>query len=321
MKNAPTLWMIVPCYNEQEVLPVTAPLFLEQLQNMYHHNKISDSSRILFVDDGSKDDTWEIIRSLSEKDEHYLGICQSRNRGQQNAILAGLMEAKDRCDITVSIDCDGQDDIGAMERMVDEYLNGSEIVYGIRSIRKTDGWFKRMTAQGYYKLLNRMGAEIVFNHSDYRLVSSRVLQYFAEYKEVNVFLRGMCPLVGFKSIAVYYERHERLAGKSHYSLKKMFSLAFDGITSLSTKPIALIMGFGFIASILSFIGIIWAIVMEITGHTVVGWASVTCVVCFLGGIQLLSLGIIGEYVGKIYMETKHRPRYIISERTYDKDGR
>ena len=178
-----------------------------------------------------------------------------------------------------------------------------------------------MTAQGYYKLLNRMGAEIVFNHSDYRLVSSRVLQYFAEYKEVNVFLRGMFPLVGFKSIAVYYERHERLAGKSHYSLKKMFSLAFDGITSLSTKPIALIMGFGFIASILSFIGIIWAIVMEITGHTVVGWASVTCVVCFLGGIQLLSLGIIGEYVGKIYMETKHRPRYIISERTYDKDGR
>lgn len=312
----PCLWIVIPCYNEQEVITVTAPLFLEELNHLITSHKVSNSSCILFVNDGSKDDTWSIITSLSEQNKHFIGISQSRNRGHQNAVLAGLMEAKDNCDITISIDCDGQDDISAMEQMVDAYADGAEIVYGVRSSRETDTWFKRTTAQGFYKFLNAMGAEVVYNHADYRLVSSRVLQHFAEYKEVNIFLRGMFPLVGFKSTSVYYERHERMAGKSHYPLKKMLALAFDGITSLSTKPISIICGIGAVVSLIGFIGIIWAIVMAVTGNTVAGWASIICIVFFLGGIQLLSLGVIGEYVGKTYMESKHRPRYIISMRTY-----
>lgn len=300
-------------------MPVTAPLFLKELKKLQEREKISNSSRILFVNDGSKDQTWNLIEKLSKENEHYIGISQSRNRGHQNAVLAGLMEAKDCCDITISIDCDGQDDISAMEDMVDEYLKGSEIVYGVRSNRDFDTWFKRTTAQGFYKFLSMMGVETVYNHADYRLISSRVLQHFAEFKEVNIFLRGMIPLVGFKSTAVYYERHERMTGESHYPLKKMLSLAFEGITSLSTKPISMIVGLGFVISAFSFVGIIWAIVMAVMGHVVAGWASTICIVCFLGGIQLLSLGIIGEYVGKTYMETKHRPRYIISDRTYGKD--
>lgn len=319
MNSEPRLWIVIPCYNEQEVLPVTSPLFLEELHHLIDNHKISKDSRILFVNDCSKDSTWEIIEDLSKQDEHFIGICQSRNRGHQNAVLAGLMEAKDQCDITISIDCDGQDDISAMDQMVDAYLDGAEIVYGVRSSRETDTWFKRTTAQGFYKFLNAMGAEVVYNHADYRLVSSRVLQHFADFKEVNIFLRGMFPLVGFKSTSVYYERHERMAGKSHYPLKKMLSLAFDGITSLSTKPISIICGIGVAVSLIGFIGIIWAIVMAVIGRTVAGWASLVCIVCFLGGIQLLSLGIIGEYVGKTYMEAKHRPRYIISDRTYDRD--
>lgn len=319
MKIKPVLWIVIPCYNEEKVLPVTAPLFLKELKKLQEREKISNSSRILFVNDGSKDQTWNLIEKLSKENEHYIGISQSRNRGHQNAVLAGLMEAKDCCDITISIDCDGQDDISAMEDMVDEYLKGSEIVYGVRSNRDFDTWFKRTTAQGFYKFLSMMGVETVYNHADYRLISSRVLQHFAEFKEVNIFLRGMIPLVGFKSTAVYYERHERMAGESHYPLKKMLSLAFEGITSLSTKPISMIVGLGFVISAFSFVGIIWAIVMAVMGHVVAGWASTICIVCFLGGIQLLSLGIIGEYVGKTYMETKHRPRYIISDRTYGKD--
>ena len=319
MKIKPVLWIVIPCYNEENVLPVTAPLFLKELKKLQEREKISNSSRILFVNDGSKDQTWNLIEKLSKENEHYIGISQSRNRGHQNTVLAGLMEAKDCCDITISIDCDGQDDISAMEDMVDEYLKGSEIVYGVRSNRDFDTWFKRTTAQGFYKFLSMMGVETVYNHADYRLISSRVLQHFAEFKEVNIFLRGMIPLVGFKSTAVYYERHERMAGESHYPLKKMLSLAFEGITSLSTKPISMIVGLGFVISAFSFVGIIWAIVMAVMGHVVAGWASTICIVCFLGGIQLLSLGIIGEYVGKTYMETKHRPRYIISDRTYGKD--
>ena len=319
MKIKPVLWIVIPCYNEEKVLPVTAPLFLKELKKLQEREKISNSSRILFVNDGSKDQTWNLIEKLSKENEHYIGISQSRNRGHQNAVLAGLMEAKDCCDITISIDCDGQDDISAMEDMVDEYLKGSEIVYGVRSNRDSDTWFKRTTAQGFYKFLSMMGVETVYNHADYRLISSRVLQHFAEFKEVNIFLRGMIPLVGFKSTAVYYERHERMAGESNYPLKKMLSLAFEGITSLSTKPISMIVGLGFVISAFSFVGIIWAIVMAVMGHVVAGWASTICIVCFLGGIQLLSLGIIGEYVGKTYMETKHRPRYIISDRTYGKD--
>lgn len=314
----PVLYMIIPCYNEEEVLPITAPMFLEKIHELVGAEKISDDSRVMFVNDGSKDKTWEIICDLAEQNEHYMGICQSRNRGHQNAVLAGLMEAKDRCDITISVDCDGQDDINAMDQMVDEYLDGAEVVYGVRSKRDTDTFFKRFTAETFYKLMNRMGVETVYNHADYRLISSRVLQHFADFKEVNIFLRGMVPLVGFKSTCVYYERHERLAGESHYPLKKMLALALDGITSLSIKPIRLITGLGVFVSVLSFLAIIWAITMALTGHVVSGWASTICIMCFLGGVQLVSLGVVGEYVGKIYLEAKGRPRYIISERTEDK---
>lgn len=317
----PTLYIIIPCYNEEQVLPLTSGAFLDELTDLCSKGKISEDSRILFVNDGSKDTTWEIICGLSREDPRFTGISQSRNRGHQNAVLAGLMEALDQAaDITISIDCDGQDDISAMEQMVDEYHNGCEIVYGVRSDRETDTWFKRTTAQGYYRLLNAMGVEAVYNHADYRLVSAKVLKHFADFREVNIFLRGMFPLVGFKTTSVYYKRHERLAGKSHYPLGKMLALAFDGITSLSIRPIRMIAGMGIIVSFFGFIGILWAIIAAILGHTVVGWASMMCIVCFLGGIQLLSLGIIGEYIGKTYMETKRRPRYIISERTDDLTG-
>jgi len=316
-KKIPSLYIVIPCYNEEEVLPITSKLFLEKIHQLVLAGKITDDSRVLFVNDGSKDRTWEIIQQLAAEDKHYIGICQSRNRGHQNAVLAGLMEAKDRCDITISIDCDGQDDINAMDDMVEEYLNGCEVVYGVRSKRETDTFFKRFTAEGFYKLLNWMGAEVVYNHADYRLISSRVLQEFQNFKEVNIFLRGMVPLVGFKSTSVYYERAERIAGESHYPLKKMLALAFDGITSLSVKPIRMITSFGLLVAVLSFIGIIWAVVATFLGHTVAGWSSMICIVCFIGGIQMLCLGVIGEYIGKIYLETKHRPRYIISERTYD----
>lgn len=311
------LYVVIPCYNEEEVLPVTSKLFLEELQDLIQKNKISGESRILFVNDGSRDRTWEIIKQLSRADSHFIGISQSRNRGHQNAVLAGLMEVKDRADITISIDCDGQDDVKAMEAMVDAYHNGAEVVYGVRSKRDTDKFFKRFTAEIFYKLLNLMGAEVVFNHADYRLVSSRVLLEFSSFKEVNLFLRGLIPLVGFISTSVYYERHERMAGKSHYSLSKMLGLAFDGITSLSIKPIRMIAGIGIGVSVLSFIGVIWALVTQFTGRTVTGWTSMVCVVCFMGGIQLICLGVLGEYVGKIYMEVKARPRYIISERTWE----
>lgn len=311
------LYIVIPCYNEEEVLPITSKMFLEELLHLADVGKISDESRILFVNDGSKDRTWEIIKDLSKEDPHFIGIAQSRNRGHQNAVLAGLMEAKDHCDITISIDADGQDDITAMERMVDAYLDGCEIVYGVRSKRDTDTFFKRFTAESYYKLLNHMGAEVVYNHADYRLMSSRVLQEFANFKEVNLFLRGMVPLVGFKSTSVYYERKERIAGESHYPLTKMLALAFDGITSLSTKPMKIITGMGITVSLLSLIAIIWALVVRLTGHAVSGWASMTCIICFIGGLIMLSLGVVGEYVGKIYLETKARPRYIISERTWD----
>ena len=317
----PVLYIIIPCYNEEKVLPITAPMFLKKISDLSAAGKISSDSRVLFINDGSKDTTWQIIKDLSKEDEHYIGICQSRNRGHQNAVLAGLMEAKDKCDITISIDCDGQDDINAMDAMVDAYLDGCEVVYGVRSKRDTDTFFKRFTAEGFYKLMNWMGAEVVFNHADYRLVSSRVLQEFANFKEVNIFLRGMIPLVGFKSTSVYYERAERIAGESHYPLKKMLALAFDGITSLSVKPIRLITGFGVIVSLLSFIGVLWAMISQLVGATVSGWASTMCVICFMGGVQLISLGVIGEYVGKIYMETKRRPRYIISERTWEEENK
>ncbi len=318
MDKRPVLWIIIPCYNEQEVLPVTAPMFLDKLQYLVTSGRVDKESRILFVNDGSKDRTWEIISELAEKDSRFLGISQSRNRGHQNALVAGMMEAADRCDITITIDCDGQDDLGAMDEMVDRYLDGCEIVYGVRSDRDTDTWFKRTTAQGYYKVLGNLGAEVVYNHADYRLVSSRVLREFANFQEVNLYLRGMFPLVGFKSTSVYYSRKERMAGESHYPLTKMIALAFDGITSLSIKPIHLITGIGIFVALISFVGVLWSLIAHVLGKTVAGWASMTCIICFLGGIQLLSLGVIGEYVGKTYLEAKHRPRYIISDRTWEK---
>ena len=312
---APILYIVIPCYNEEQVLPVTAPMFLKKITDLSSAGKISENSRVLFVDDGSKDSTWEIISGLAKADARYIGIRQSRNRGHQNAVLAGLMEAKDRCDITISIDCDGQDDLDAMDAMVEEYLNGCDIVYGVRSKRTTDTFFKRFTAESYYKLLKSMGVDAVYNHADYRLVSAKALAAFAEFKEVNLLLRGMFPLVGFKSTCVYYERHERLAGKSHYPLRKMLHLAFEGITSLSVKPLHIITGLGIGIAGLSFLGVLWSLIVALTGNSVPGWASTMCIVCFIGGIQLVCLGVIGEYVGKIYMEVKARPRYIISERT------
>ena len=305
----PRLYIVIPCYNEEAVLPITAPMFLDKVKSLAAAGKISEDSRVLFVNDGSKDDTWNIIKNLAAEDEHYIGICQSRNRGHQNAVLAGLMEAKDVCDITVSIDCDGQDDINAMDAMVDAYLDGCDVVYGVRSSRETDTFFKRFTAQSFYKFLAAMGADVVYNHADYRLISARVLKEFANFKEVNLFLRGLVPLVGFKSTSVTYSRAERIAGESHYPLKKMIALAVDGITSL----------FGLFVAFVSFVGCIWALITALCGHSVSGWASMTCIICFVAGVQLICLGIIGEYIGKIYLETKQRPRYIISERTWDEE--
>lgn len=318
--NVDTLYIVIPCYNEEAVLPITAPLFKAQLDSMVDAGLISSESRIMFVDDGSRDNTWQVISRLTSDDEKFRGLKLSRNRGHQNALLAGLMEARSLCDITISIDADGQDDIAVMTQMVEAYRNGAEVVYGVRSSRKTDSFFKRMTAEMFYRFLASMGAEVVFNHADYRLLSSRVLNEFASFKEVNLFLRGLIPLVGFNSTCVYYERHERMAGKSHYPLKKMLGLAVDGITSLSTKPLKIVMGLGLLVSLLSFIGVIWAVVSAVMGASIAGWASTICIICFIGGIQLICLGVVGEYVGKTYMEVKARPRYIISERTWQDEG-
>lgn len=316
--SIPSLGIIIPCYNEEAVLPVTLPMFKKQLADMQAVGLVSKKSKILLVNDGSKDKTWDLICAEAKENSNVVGISLSRNRGHQNALLAGLMEAKDNCDITISIDADGQDDISVMTDMVKAYLNGAEVVYGVRSSRKKDSFFKRFTAESFYKFLSAMGADVVFNHADYRLVSSRVLKEFASFKEVNLFLRGLIPLVGFNSTSVFYDRHERLAGKSHYPFSKMLSLAIDGITSLSTKPLRFVFLIGLIVSIISVIGIIWAIIMVALGTTVAGWASTVCAVCFIGGVQMICLGVIGEYVGKTYLEVKARPRYIISERTLKK---
>ncbi|MDO4197515.1 MAG: glycosyltransferase family 2 protein [Erysipelotrichaceae bacterium] len=315
-KKNPILYIVVPCYNEEKVLPITSVMFFDKIKELVDAGKIDKKSRVMFVNDGSKDETWNIISDLAKNNEVCEGISLSRNRGHQNALLGGLMEAKEYADITISIDCDGQDDINAMNEMVDKYLEGYEVVYGVRAKRDTDTFFKRFTAEGFYVLLNKLGGEVVFNHADYRLMSKKVLDEFANFEEVNLFLRGMVPLVGFKSTSVYYDRHERLAGESHYPLTKMLSLAFDGITSLSVKPIRFITGLGVVVAFLSFIGVIWSVVQALMGNTVSGWASTVCIICFLSGVQLIALGVIGEYIGKIYMETKHRPRFIISERTY-----
>lgn len=310
----PVLYFVIPCYNEEQVLPETSGLFLEMLKFMIDAGKISSKSRVMFVNDGSRDNTWNIISSLTEEDEHYAGISLAHNRGHQNALIAGLMEARLHADITISMDCDGQDDIMCAEKMVDEYLKGNEIVYGVRNDRSTDSAFKRSSAECYYGLLRAMGIEIIPNHADYRLMSSRVLDALAGYGEVNLFLRGIIPHMGFKSSTVYYSRAKRIAGSTHYPLKKMVALAVDGITSFSVKPLRMITFLGIFVALLSFVGIIYALVGAASGNIVEGWTSMTCIICFVSGIQMISLGIIGEYIGKIYLETKRRPRYIIDER-------
>ena len=312
---APILYIVVPCYNEAETLKITIPMFSEKIHSLIKSEKISSLSRILFVDDGSKDPTWNLIRENSLIDNLICGISLSRNKGHQNALLAGLMDAKSKCDITISIDCDGQDDINAIDEMINEYLSGSEIVYGVRKDRSSDTIFKKTSAKLFYKTLDLLGVESIYNHADYRLLSSRVLNELENFKEVNIYLRGMIPLVGFKSSCVYYKREKRTAGKSHYSLSKMLSLGLNGITSLSIKPIRIITVLGLFVALLSFVGIIWSVVTAFSGNSVAGWASLTSILCFLGGVQLLSIGIIGEYIGKIYLETKARPKYIISEKT------
>ena len=309
----PSLAIVIPCYNEQSVLPITAPKFLAKLNALIESGQISNQSKIVFVNDGSKDDTWSIIKHLSSQNPQIAGICLSRNKGHQNALLAGLMSVKDKFDLTISIDCDGQDDIDAMDEMIARYHEGCEIVYGVRKSRASDTWFKRTTAQGFYKLLQICGAEVIYNHADYRLVSARALREFAKFDEVNLFLRGMFPMVGFQSAIVEYDRSERIAGESHYPLGKMISLAINGITNLSVKPIRMIAIFGLLVSLLSAIGCLWAVISYFSSHTVSGWASLICVICFFGGVQLLSLGIIGEYIGKVYLETKRRPKFIVAE--------
>lgn len=314
-QKPPVLYIVIPCYNEEKVLPQTEPLFVAKLGELAEAGKISPDSRILFVNDGSKDKTWQLIRQFAKEDQRVQGICLSRNRGHQNALFAGLMAAKEMADITISIDCDGQDDLGAMNQMVEEYQKGSQVVYGVRSQRKTDTCFKRVSAQGFYRFMHLMGAEVVYNHADYRLMSKEALNRLSEFKEVNLFLRGMVPLVGFRYSFVYYERAERIAGESHYPLKKMLSFAFDGITSFSVKPIRLITTLGFVTCLISLVAIIVTIIQKFCGYTISGWSSLLCCILFLGGVQLLSLGVIGEYIGKMYLESKERPRYIISETT------
>ena len=309
--SAPTLFIVIPCYNEEEVLPITAPMFLKKLLSLVHEGKIADASRIMFVNDGSRDRTWEIISELSRSDEHYIGISQSRNRGHQNAVLAGLMEARGKCDITISVDCDGQDDINAMGKMVDAYADGCDVVYGVRSSRETDTFFKRSTAQGFYKFLSLMGAEVVYNHADYRLISARALDALSEFHEVNLFLRGIVPDIGFRSDVVYYDRSERAAGESKYPLKKMIAFAVDGITSFSVKPLTIISRTGIVIAFLSVLGLVYALVSKFCFHSAVsGWTAIIASIWLLGGIQLFCLGILGCYIGKIFSEVKHRPRYV-----------
>ncbi len=310
----PVLYLVIPCYNEEQVLPLTSGKFKAKLDELVEAGKISDKSRVMFVNDGSKDSTWDILSSLTEENPRYSAISLSRNRGHQNALIAGLLEAKRHADITISMDCDGQDDINAIGAMVDEYAKGNEIVYGVRNDRSTDTWFKRTTARSYYSVLRGMGVDIIPDHADYRLMSARVLDALEGYGEVNLFLRGIIPQLGFKQSIVYYSRAEREAGSTHYPLSKMLALAINGITSFSVKPLRIITVVGLLVALLSFIGIVYVLISYISGNVIDGWASTTCIICFVSGIQMVSLGVIGEYVGKIYLETKQRPRYIISER-------
>ena len=307
------LYIVVPCYNEEEVLPETARRLRGKMSALMEAGKIAPDSHVLFVNDGSRDRTWAIIRELHQADPLFSGLDLSRNRGHQNALLAGLMTVKDRCDMAISMDADLQDDIGAVDEMVDKYLDGCDIVYGVRSSRETDTFFKRFTAESFYRLMNLLGANVVFNHADYRLLSRRALEGLSEFKEVNLFLRGIVPMIGYRSDTVEYERGERFAGESKYPLKKMVSFAMEGITSLSTKPIRYITLLGFLIFLVSIAMLIYSVVRWAMGDTIIGWASMICSVWAIGGLILLSLGVIGEYIGKIYLETKGRPRFLIRE--------
>ena len=307
------LYLVIPCYNEQEVLPETSKRLLEKMESLMQKGMISRESRIMFVNDGSKDRTWEIIEELHAQNPIYLGVKLSRNRGHQNALLGGLMTAKKYADMVISLDADLQDDIDAIDRFVEEYYEGCEIVYGVRSARKTDTFFKKFTAEGFYKIINLLGGEVVFNHADYRLMSRRALDELEQYKEVNLFLRGIVPMIGFQTGIVTYERHERFAGESKYPLKKMLALAVDGITSLSIKPIRLIVLLGMLIFLCSIAMLIYSLFQHFTGNTSIGWTSLIVSIWAIGGLQLLAIGIIGEYIGKIYLETKERPKFIIEK--------
>ena len=315
------LYMVLPCYNEEEVLPETARQLKQKYQMLISTGKISSKSRIVFVNDGSRDRTWSIIKELHEQDKVYSGVNLSRNRGHQNALLAGLMEAKKCADMVISMDADLQDDIGVIDAMLEEYYKGNDVVYGARSARDKDTWFKRTTAESFYKLTNALGGEVVFNHADCRLMSKRALEGLEQYREVNLFLRGIVPMIGYPSTVVTYERNERFAGESKYPLKKMLSFAMEGITSLSTKPIRFVTSGGVLFFIVAIIMMIYTVVRYFMGATVAGWSSILISVWFVGGIQMIALGVIGEYVGKIYMEAKQRPRFIVerflNDTTYD----
>ena len=307
------LYLVIPCYNEEEVLPITSKEVKKKLETLIKSKTISKDSKILFVNDGSKDKTWEIITKLCKKDKIYKGVKLSRNRGHQNALLAGLEVALKYSDIAISMDADLQDDINAIDEMIKENYSGSEIVYGVRSSRKKDTWFKKTTAETYYKLMSKLGVDLIYNHADYRLLSKKALEKLFHFNEVNMFLRGIIPQIGYKSSIVYYERNERVAGVSKYPLKKMINFAIDGITSFSIKPLKFITGLGLIISFFSFIIMIYSLLVKILGQTVPGWTFITISIWLIGGIQMLCLGVIGEYIGKIYSETKNRPRYFIEE--------
>ncbi|MBN1039184.1 glycosyltransferase family 2 protein [Clostridium botulinum] len=308
------LYLVIPCYNEEAVLHETAKRLLVKMNSMIDKDFITHDSKILFVNDGSKDKTWNIIEELHAQNPIFSGVNLSRNKGHQNALLAGLMTAKNYADITISLDADLQDDIEVIDKFVEEYYSGSDVVYGVRSSRKTDTFFKRTTALGFYKFMNALGVDVMYNHADYRLMSKRALEGLNQFKEVNLFLRGIVPLIGYKYSVVEYERHERFAGESKYPLKKMLAFALDGITSFSIKPIRIITGLGFFIFFVSFIALIYSLIVKFLGNTVTGWTSLTLSIWMLGGIQLLSLGVIGEYIGKIYNETKQRPRFIIADK-------
>lgn len=314
------LYLVIPCYNEEEVLPETSKQLRAKMETLMAAGKISKESRIVFVNDGSKDRTWEIIESLHKENPLFQGIKLSRNKGHQNALLAGLMTVKEHCDMAISMDADLQDDIGAIDGMLEKYAEGCDIVYGVRNARDTDTAFKRKTAEGYYKVMGLLGADIVYNHADYRLMSKRALDGLEQFKEVNLFLRGVVPMIGYKSDKVYYARKERFAGESKYPLKKMLAFAWEGLTSLSVKPIRMIMTLGSVIFLVSIAMLIYSLVRHAMGATLVGWTSTVVSIWAIGGLQLLAIGIIGEYIGKVYLETKQRPKFIVEEYLKDEDA-